>query len=69
MLHHPLKLSLPFLQGAEAGMGRGLLAEQTRVVSSRFLLGLNLRDLPLYYRQLIPDARQLPLQGAPVGGR
>ncbi len=31
-----------------------LLAEQTRVVGRRFLLNLNLRDLPLYYRQLIP---------------
>ena len=29
---------------------------------------LNLRDLPLYYRQLPPQASELPLQGAAVGG-
>ncbi len=50
----------------EAGVGRGVLAEQSRVASSRFLLGLNLRDLPLYYCQLIPDASQFPFQGAGV---
>ena len=55
MLPHSLKLALPLLQSAEAGMGRGLLAEQSRVVGSRFLLSLNLGDLPLYYRQLILD--------------
>lgn len=39
----------------EAGVGRGVLAEQSRVVGGLLLLGLNLRDLPLYYRQLILD--------------
>ena len=53
---------------AEAGVGRGLLAEQTRVASSWFLLGLDLRDLPLYYCQPIPDTCQLSFQGAAVGG-
>ena len=45
-------------------MGRELLAEQTRVVGGRLLLGLNLRDLPLDHSQLAPDTSQLPLQGA-----
>ena len=44
-------------------MGRGLLPEQSRVVGSRFLLGLNLRDLPLYYCQLPPEASRLSFQG------
>ncbi len=44
-----------------------MLAEQSRVVGSRFLLSLNLRDLPLYYRQLPPDTFQLPFPGAVVG--
>ena len=62
------KLLLPVLQGAKARVGRGLLAEQPRNVGSGFLLGLNLRDLALHHRQLPPQASELPLQGAAVGG-
>jgi len=67
LLHHSLKLSSVLLQSAEAGVGRGVLAEQTRVVGRRFLLGLNLRDLPLHHRQLSTDTSQLMFQGAAVG--
>jgi hypothetical protein len=67
MLHHSLKLALPLLQSAEARVGRGVLAEQTRVVCCRLLLSVNLRDLPLYHRQLLSDASQLLFHGAAAG--